>query len=102
MTKNRPRPRVSAALARSAKVDLHRHLLGSARPTTLWSLARKHEVGLSQSTLREFRNAVVHGMTPGSLRGYIAPWEIFRAVVQRPEDVHRIALEAAADAAADG
>lgn len=94
--------RTPVALSRAPKIDLHRHLLGSARPETLWALVRKYDVGFSAWTLRAFRNTVVHGASPGSLSRYIAPWEVFRAVVQAPEDVHRIAFEAATDAAADG
>jgi adenosine deaminase len=91
-----------ASIEHVPKIDLHRHLLGSARPETLWELARQHDVDWGLRPLAEFRNAVVHKSPPGTLPAYITPWEIFRSVVQTPDDIRRIALEAAVDARRDG
>lgn len=89
-------------LRSSAKIDLHRHLLGSARPETLWELARFHDVPWGRKSLIEFRNAVVHESRPRTLEKYIAPWGVFRNLVQSAEDIRRIAFEAATDAQRDG
>ncbi len=84
------------------KIDLHRHLLGSARPETLWELARKYNLEIGREQFVEFRNAVVHRARPGDLPRYLRPWKRFREVIREPDDVRRIALEAATDARLDG
>jgi adenosine deaminase len=84
------------------KIDLHRHLLGSARVETLWSLARKYDLDSGRLPLSQFRSLVVHRGPQGSLDRYIRPWKIFRMLIREPEDVHLIAREAAEDARADG
>ena len=84
------------------KVDLHRHLLGSARPETLWELSQKYDLDAGRKQLDEFKRAVVHQVPPRNLSEYIRPWRLFREVIRTPDDVRRIALEAAADARLDG
>ena len=84
------------------KIDLHRHLLGSIRPATLWALARKYDLEPGRKPLDAFTNAVVHRVPARDLAHYIAPWKLFRQVIQEPADIRRIALEAATDARLDG
>lgn len=84
------------------KIDLHRHLLGAARPETLWELSRKYNLDAGRKPLDEFKRAVVHRMPPRDLSEYIRPWELFREVIRTPEDVRRIAFESATDAVYDG
>src|SRR5436190_4501782 len=84
------------------KVDVHRHLLGSARPETLQQLAALHRLAWAEQPLRELRRSIVHGRPQRSLKDYLAPWRVFREVVQTPEDIRRIAAEAATDAHRDG
>jgi adenosine deaminase len=84
------------------KIDLHRHLLGSARPETLWELARKYDIDQGRKPFDEFKRTVVHQVPPRNLSEYIRPWRLFREVIRTPDDVRRIAFEAAADARLDG
>jgi aminodeoxyfutalosine deaminase len=84
------------------KIDLHRHLLGSARADTLLQLAELHHLGWANQPVRNLRNAIAHGRPQRSLRDYVAPWRVFREAVQTPEDIRRIAAEAATDAYRDG
>src|SRR5215213_7259292 len=84
------------------KIDLHRHLLGSARPRTLWELARKYGLAEGRGPLEEFERAVVHRAPVGSLSEYIRPWALFREVIRTGDDVRRIAFEAGTDARLDG
>src|SRR5689334_10107347 len=83
-------------------VDLHRHLLGSARPQTLWEFARKYDLDVGRRPFDEFHDTIVHRVRPRNLERYIAPWALFRDVVREPEDIWRIAYEAAQDARIDG
>jgi adenosine deaminase len=84
------------------KIDLHRHLLGSARPSTLWELARKYGVDVGRLSLPLFRNLIVHRRPRLDLARYIQPWKLFREVIRSADDVKRIALEAVEDAQRDG
>ncbi|HJR07769.1 MAG TPA: hypothetical protein VJ842_10950 [Pyrinomonadaceae bacterium] len=84
------------------KIDLHRHLLGSARLETLWELARKYDLDAGRKPLDEFQSAIVHQAPSRDLSQYIQPWKLFREVIQTPDDVRRIAFEAAVDARLDG
>lgn len=84
------------------KIDLHRHLLGSARPKTLWELSRKYKLVDERQQFDEFKKAVVHKKPPLSLSSYIKPWKLLRQVIQSPGDIRQIAKEAAEDARGDG
>ncbi|MGO8899874.1 MAG: adenosine deaminase family protein [Isosphaeraceae bacterium] len=84
------------------KIDLHRHLLGSVRPETVWELCRKYGVEQGRKTLDEFLADVVHWERTLDLAEYIRPWKLFRQVIREPDDIRRIALECALDAQRDG
>lgn len=84
------------------KIDLHRHILGSARPQTVWELSRKYNLEIGQRSLAEFTDVVVHRQPCRDLSHYIQPWKLFREVIRNPEDISRIAFESAIDAYADG
>src|SRR2546425_5457090 len=84
------------------KIDLHRHLLGSARPETLWELSNRYDLPAAQQSRKEFTNAIVHHAPLRNLSDYIQPWRVFREIIRNPDDVRRIAREAAIDARNDG
>jgi adenosine deaminase len=84
------------------KIDLHRHLHGSARPETLWELSRKYSLEVGRKPLDEFTSAIVHCEPSRGLSQYIQPWRLFREIIRDPEDVRRIAFESATDACVDG
>jgi adenosine deaminase len=83
------------------KIDLHRHLLGSARPETLRDLYSRDKP-MGEESLAEFRNAFINRIYPGALSEYIKPWKLLREVIRDPEDIRRVAAEAALDARLDG
>lgn len=84
------------------KIDLHRHLLGSMRPQTLWELSRRYDLKAGKESFEAFRNNIVHSRPTLDLARYIQPWQLFREAVRTPDDVRRIAREAADDARLDG
>jgi adenosine deaminase len=84
------------------KIDLHRHLLGSARTETLWELSRRYGLIEGRKSLEQFQNLLVHRTPTRGLSEYIRPWKLFREIIQKPEDIRRIAHEAAIDAHRDG
>jgi adenosine deaminase len=84
------------------KIDLHRHLEGSLRLSTLAEIAHQHGVDLPSMSLEELRPyvQVVDGETPDFL-GFLAKFKLLRRFYNSREAVERIAYEAVADAADD-
>ncbi len=83
------------------KIDLHRHLEGSLRLSTLSEIAHQHGVDLPSLSLDELRPYVqVVDDTPDFL-GFLAKFKLLRRFYSSREAVMRVAYEAVADAAAD-
>lgn len=84
------------------KIDLHRHLEGSLRLSTLGDIAHQHGVDLPSLNLEELRPLVqvVDGET-GDFLGFLAKFDLLRRFYSSREAVERIAYEAVADAASD-
>lgn len=84
------------------KVALHEHLDGGLRPGTLLELAAETGYdGMGSEDLAALRNVMFQGDS-GSLERYLAAFEHTIAVMQTPDAIHRVALEAVEDLAADG
>ena len=82
------------------KVDLHRHLEGSLRVSTLLEIARQHGLQLPES---DFHTLVQ--MQPGDsldFTTFLSKFQTLRQFYRSPEVISRITHEAIADAAADG
>lgn len=83
------------------KIDLHRHLEGSLRLSTLSEIAHQHGVDLPSWSPEELRPYVqVVDDTPDFL-GFLAKFKLLRRFYSSREAVMRVAYEAVADAAAD-
>jgi adenosine deaminase len=84
------------------KIDLHRHLEGSLRLSTLAEIAQEHAVDLPSWSLEELRPyvQVVDG-DPYSFQDFLAKFKLLRKFYSSREAVLRVASEAVADAAAD-
>lgn len=84
------------------KIDLHRHLEGSLRLSTLAEIAHQHGVDLPSWNLEELRPyvQVVDEDTP-DFHGFLAKFKLLRRFYSSREAVMRVAYEAVADAAED-
>ena len=83
------------------KIDLHRHLEGSLRLSTLADIAHQHGVDLPSWSLEELRPYVqVMDDTP-DFHGFLAKFKLLRRFYSSREAVMRVAYEAVADAAVD-
>ena len=95
------RRNMRTVLAALPKIDLHRHLEGSLRLSTLAEIARQHGVDLPSWDLEELRPYVqVVNDTP-DYQGFLSKFRLLRRFYSTREAVMRVAYEAVADAADD-
>ncbi|MBN1994809.1 MAG: adenosine deaminase [Anaerolineae bacterium] len=83
------------------KIDLHRHLEGSLRLSTLSEIAHQHGVDLPSWSLEELRPYVQVIDDPPDFVGFLAKFKLLRRFYSSREAVIRVAYEAIADAAED-
>lgn len=82
------------------KVDLHRHLEGSLRFSTLRELARSQALDLPPTA--ELRSMVeIQAGEPLTFENFLSKFSTLRRFYRSPEIIRRITREAIADAAAD-
>lgn len=94
-------PKRSSEFYRSLpKVDLHRHLEGSLRFSTLRELARSQALDLPPTA--ELRSMVqIQAGEPLTFENFLSKFSTLRLFYRSPEIITRITREAIADAAAD-
>ena len=88
-------------IERLPKTDLHVHLDGSMRLTTLIELAKDQGVAVPADTPEGLHAAMGLGRNTGSLVEYLKAFDLTLQVLQDEESLHRVAYELAADAAAE-
>lgn len=88
-------------IRRMPKAELHVHLDGSLRPTTMLELARAAKVALPVSDADALRKFMLVD-NASNLEEYLQRFEYTIALLQTPEAIERVAYEMVEDAAADG
>ena len=82
------------------KVELHRHLEGSLRLSTLLEIGRSH--GLDIPSTGQLRSLVqIHNDEPFTFQNFLSKFETLRLFYRSPEVISRVTQEAIADAAID-
>ena len=82
------------------KVELHRHLEGSLRLSTLLEVSREYDLDLPDHDLLRPLVQVVQA-DPRTSQSFLSKFEVLRKFYRSPEIIRRITEEAIADAAAD-
>jgi adenosine deaminase len=88
-------------LAAWPKIDLHRHLEGSLRLSTLAEIAQEHGVDLPSWDLEELRPYVQVVDDAPDFQRFLSKFRLLRRFYSTREAVMRVAYEAVADAATD-
>lgn len=81
------------------KTDLHVHLDGSLRLSTILELANEYKVELPSKNPAELSEAMNLGKNCGSLVEYLRAFDVTLRVLQHREALYRVAYELAEDAA---
>ncbi|MBN1178826.1 MAG: adenosine deaminase [Anaerolineae bacterium] len=94
-------PSLHSLLRKLPKIDLHRHLEGSLRLTTLAEIAQEHGIDLPAQGTEELRPYVQVTNQDTSFHQFLAKFQLLRRFYRSQQAVERIAYEAVADAADD-
>ncbi|MCW8833463.1 MAG: adenosine deaminase [Colwellia sp.] len=79
-------------------IDLHRHLDGNIRPTTIWQLAEQNKIELPCSHFEDFIPHVQIQHSEADLLAFLKKLDWGVAVLKQLDDVKRIAYENVEDA----
>jgi adenosine deaminase len=80
------------------KVDLHRHLEGTLRLSTMLEIARAHSITVPESLSGLVQ---VQDQDPQTFQNFLAKFNTLRLFYRSPDVIHRITREAIEDAAKD-
>lgn len=83
------------------KVELHRHLEGSLRLSTMLDVARKHGVTVPVSVLNLSGLVQVQDRDPLTFSNFLEKFKTLRLFYKSPDVIHRVTREAVEDAAKD-
>ena len=75
------------------KIDLHLHLDGAFRFSTIWELAEKQNVKMTKDTLEEYISYIRYSANCGSVNQYLRMFDDPQKVMQDYESLSRITFE---------
>jgi adenosine deaminase len=97
-----PDPALRSYFAALPKIDLHRHLEGSIRLSTLLEVGKQYHLDLPASTLDELRPHVqITAADTNDAAHFLKKFSVLRRFFCAPDVIRRVAREAVIDAALD-
>ena len=90
-----------SALAALPKIELHRHLEGSLRLSTLRDIAIQYKLDLPTRSIEDLRPYVQVMNDEPNFRNFLEKFNVLRRFYQSPEIIRRVAYEVIEDAAND-
>lgn len=100
-TPSNPKEDFRAWVKSLPKIDLHRHLEGSLRISTLAEVAQEHGIDLPSYDIEQLRPYVQITNDPPDFKRFLEKFKLLRHFYTSKEAVQRITHEAILDAAAD-
>jgi adenosine deaminase len=94
-------PQLRAKLEALPKIELHRHLEGSLRLTTLIEVAQQYNLDVPKDNIEALRPLVQVTTEPPSFRTFLDKFAVLRKFYQSPELIRRYTYEVVEDAARD-
>lgn len=83
------------------KIEIHCHLDGSVRPTTILDIVKRENIDINSNNLEEIIKLLKVTDSCTSLNEYLEKFEIPNKVMQTEENLERIAFELLEDAASE-
>ncbi len=83
-------------------IDLHRHLDGNIRPSTVWQLAQQHDIALPTTNFDEFIKLATIQDKASNLVEFLTKLDYGVSVLKTLDDVKRVAYENVEDLANAG
>lgn len=91
-----------ALLSSIPKIELHRHLEGALRLSTLVEIARQHKLDVPGYTADDLRPHVqIMPDSPATVEHFLSKFAVLRKFYCAPQVIYRVAYEAVEDAALD-
>ena len=82
--------------------ELHRHLDGSVRPSTIWALSKQHGISLPVTSENDLKHLAVIQHRTSDLLEFIQKLEYGVSVLADADACRRVAFESVEDAASEG
>src|SRR5687767_2627653 len=93
---------LESELRKIPKIDLHAHLSGCVRVSTVRELLDRDGIGLPVKIMSNLQRALSFRFPARSYTASFTPWRILNKITQNPKVIRRLVMELAEDFSKDG